>query len=156
VVYVRARRKRANSLTSSPDGRDGMIENYGLDSEALYLSKLGWAEIIPTMAKKNSERDEMEPGRDRSQPSSSRLPHRQKKRLSRLTARNLVFVGSQFRLGSAPQFQTLAGDSYIRVIGQDADCQTRTPTVSSRRGQVGHSKNRTAGAVAPMDRAAFS
>jgi hypothetical protein len=60
VACVRAGRKLVNSLTSSPHNRDGTIENYGLDSEALYLSKLGWAEIIPTASKKNSERDEME------------------------------------------------------------------------------------------------
>jgi hypothetical protein len=60
VACVRAGRKLVNSLTSSPQGRDGTIENYGLDSEVLYLSKLGWAEIIPTALKENSERYEME------------------------------------------------------------------------------------------------
>jgi hypothetical protein len=67
-----------------------------------------------------------------------------------------VFVGSQFRLGSTPQFQTLAEHSCVRVIGQGADCQITTQTVSSRRAQVGRSKNRAAGTVAPMDRAAVS
>jgi len=52
VAYVRAGRKLVNSLTSSPHDRDGTIENYGLDSEVLYLSKLGWAEIIPSASKK--------------------------------------------------------------------------------------------------------
>jgi len=36
-----------------------MMENYGLKSEVLYVSKLGCAKIIPTKAKK-SERNEME------------------------------------------------------------------------------------------------
>jgi hypothetical protein len=52
VACVRAGRKLVNSLTSSPHGREGTIENYSLDSEVLYLSKLGWAEIIPTVSKK--------------------------------------------------------------------------------------------------------
>ena len=52
-AYVRAGRKLViNSLTSNAHARDGAIENYGLDSEVLYLSKLGWAEIIPTASKK--------------------------------------------------------------------------------------------------------
>jgi hypothetical protein len=60
VACVRAGRKLVNSLTLSPHDRHGAIENYGLDSEALYLFKLGWAEIIPTVLKKISERDGME------------------------------------------------------------------------------------------------
>jgi hypothetical protein len=37
-----------------------MIENYGLKSEVLYVSKLDCAKFIPTASKKISERTEME------------------------------------------------------------------------------------------------
>jgi hypothetical protein len=39
------------------------IANHGMKAEALYVSKLGCAQIIPTAKQKNSERTEMsDPG----------------------------------------------------------------------------------------------
>jgi len=46
-------------LTSNPQDRNGTIESYGLKTEVLYASKLGCAEIIPTVEQKNFWEDEM-------------------------------------------------------------------------------------------------
>jgi len=42
-------------LTSNPQYRDGTIDNYGLRSEVLYVSKLGCAKIIPSAEQKISK-----------------------------------------------------------------------------------------------------
>jgi hypothetical protein len=42
-------------LTSNPQSRDGTIDNYGLRSEVLYVSKLACAKIIPTAEQKISK-----------------------------------------------------------------------------------------------------
>jgi hypothetical protein len=48
VACARAGRKLADPLTSNPQSPDSAIENYGLKSAVLYVSKLGCAKIIPT------------------------------------------------------------------------------------------------------------
>jgi hypothetical protein len=40
-------------LDLKSSSRDGRIENYGLKSEVLYVSKLGCAKIIPTRGRKD-------------------------------------------------------------------------------------------------------
>jgi hypothetical protein len=52
VAYARAGRKLAGPGASNPQSRDGTIENYGLKSEGLYVSKLGRAKIIPIAEQK--------------------------------------------------------------------------------------------------------
>ena len=54
VACARARRKLADSLTSILKGVTEMIDNNGLRPEALYVSKLGYAKIIPTSEQKIS------------------------------------------------------------------------------------------------------
>jgi hypothetical protein len=39
-------------LPSNPQSRDGTIKDYDLKIEALYVSKLGYAKIIPTPEQK--------------------------------------------------------------------------------------------------------
>jgi hypothetical protein len=51
-------RKLADPLISNPQSRDGRMENDGLKSEVLWVSKLDWARIIPA-AEKNIEKDEV-------------------------------------------------------------------------------------------------
>jgi hypothetical protein len=55
AACARAGRKLADPLTSNPQSRDGTIDNYGLRSEVLYVSKLGCAKIIPTAEQKISK-----------------------------------------------------------------------------------------------------
>jgi hypothetical protein len=47
-----AGRKLAGPLTSNPQSRDGTIEDYGLRSEVLHITKLSCATIIPTAEQK--------------------------------------------------------------------------------------------------------
>jgi hypothetical protein len=42
----------ADRLTSKSFSRDGIVENYGLESEVLCVSKLGCARIIPSGGEK--------------------------------------------------------------------------------------------------------
>ena len=51
-------RKLADPLISNPQSRYGMMENDGLKSEVLWVSKLDCARIIPT-AEKKIEKDEV-------------------------------------------------------------------------------------------------
>jgi hypothetical protein len=50
--------KLADPLISNPQSRDGTMENDGLKSEVLWVSKLDCARIIPT-AEKNIEKNEV-------------------------------------------------------------------------------------------------
>ena len=58
VACARAGCRLADPLISNPQSRDGMMENDGLKSEVLWVSKLDCARIIPT-AEKKIEKDEV-------------------------------------------------------------------------------------------------
>jgi hypothetical protein len=49
---LRACGTQADGSVSNPQSRDGAIENYGLRSEVLYVSKLDCAKIIPNAEQK--------------------------------------------------------------------------------------------------------
>jgi hypothetical protein len=59
VACARARRKLADPLTSILKAATEMIDHNGPRSEAPYLSKLGYAKIIPTAEQKTLEGDDM-------------------------------------------------------------------------------------------------
>ena len=42
----------SQTVDLNPQSHDRMMEDCGLKTEVLYASKLGWAKIIPTKAKK--------------------------------------------------------------------------------------------------------